>query len=286
MLKQTFFFLAIVFLFFSCSSPRKQNSQLELNFEERQWMEKFFNDLLFVEGAAYTLWGSKPITEIVLYHYTDDEMNAMLLDLSKKEIENCYVSDNYDLPSNWEKWEKIQSRFPIKKYLIFRSHFDEDGKASFVYFVDILKTATLIQSNYELFRRAVDFDFHPFEVVLDIRNRESKFWKKVRDSKESPLLWGLLFGYGKMNSLAFYWKHFDCPQSCKEFIGSYPFQFSNPSPRGQVRISASNFAIPHFVSFSDDDEVVGHYLEERERIKKTYQSNDQLQIILQKLTSR
>jgi hypothetical protein len=285
MLKQTFFFLVTIFLFSSCGSPDKKNLRFELSFEERQWMEKFFNDLLLVEGGAYTLWGSKAITEIVLYHYTDEEMNVMLQGLSKEETENCYVNDNYDLPNNWEKWEEIQSRFPIKKYLIFRSHFDEDEKASFIYFVDILKTATLIQSDYELFRRVVEFDFHPIDVVLDMRNRESVFWKKVRDSKESPLLWGLLFGYGKMNSLAFYWKYFDCPQSCKGFMESYPSHFSNPLPRGRVRISTNNFTIPQFVSFSDNDEVVMRYMKERESIKKTYQENDCLQTILHALTS-
>jgi hypothetical protein len=285
MLKQTFFFLAIVFLFHACASPYKQTSQFEVTAEEKQWMGKFFHDLLFGEGVAFTLWGTKPITEIVLYHYTDEEMTAMLRETSKEERENCYVNDNYDLPDNWEKWEKVQSRFPIKKYLIFRSRFNEDGKISFVYFVDILKTATLIQSNYELFRRAVEFDFHPFEVVLDMQNRESPFWQKVRSSKESPLLWGLLFGYGKMNSLAYYWKYFDCPHSCEDRLKSFPSQFSNPSPRGQVRLSEKNFLIPAFISFSEDDEVIRRYQGERERIKNAYKGDDRLQFVLNQLTS-
>ena len=286
MLKQTFLLLAIIFLFNACTSSPKQPSQFEVSIEEKQWMEKFFKDLLFLEGGAFTLWGSKPVTEIVLYHYSEEEMSSMLSGASKEETENCYVEDNYDLPGNWEKWEKIQSRFPIKKYLLFRSKFDDDGKASFVYFVDILKTAALIQSNYELFRRAVEFDFHPFEVVLDMQNRNSPFWQKIRDSKESPLLWGLLFGFGKMNSLAYYWKHFDCPQSCEDLLESYPFQFSNPNPRGQVRLSENNFLIPRFISFSEDDEVVSGYKEERERIKKAYKGGDHIQVILNQLTSR
>lgn len=285
MLKQTFLFLAMVFLFCACNAPQKQSSQFEISTEEREWMEKFFSDLLFAEGGIYTLWGEKPVTEIVLYHYTDEEMNALSQDLPEEDKKNCYVTDCYDLPCNWEKWEKIQSRFPIKKYLLFRSHLDEDGKASFVYFVDILKTAIVLQDNYELFKKVIGFDFHPFEMVLDMQKKDSIFWDKIRNSKDSPMLWGLLFGYGKLNSCAFYWKHFDCPQSCKAFMESYPFQFSNPLPRGQVRLSATNFIIPPFASFSDDDAVITQYQKERERIKKTYQGKDLVQITLQRLTS-
>ena len=82
-------------------------------------MTKFFDDLLFQEGAVYSLWGSKPITEIALYHYSKEELAAIQESLSKEDLQNCYVIDNYDLPANWEKWEKIQSRFPIKRYLFF-----------------------------------------------------------------------------------------------------------------------------------------------------------------------
>ncbi len=270
MLRQILLFSPIIFFVSACKDSHKQTLQFDLSLEEKQWMEKFFDDLLFVEGGAYTLWGSKPITEIVLYHYTDDEMNEMLKGLSQEEKENCYLDDDYDLPLNWEKWEKIHTRFPIKKHLIFRSHYDEDGKASFVYIVDILKTAVVLESNYELFRRAVGFDFHPFEVVLEMPIRESTFWQKVRESKDGALLWGLLFGYGKINACAFYWKYFDCPQSCKGFIDSYPCEFSNPPPKGQVHISIDHFTIPSFISFCDEDEVIFRYEAELRKNSKRH----------------
>lgn len=61
--------------------------------------------------------------------------------------------------------------------------------------------------------------------------------------------------------------------------------FSNPPPKGQVRISKDNFIIPSFVSFSDEDETISRYKEEREKIMKIYQTGDRLQLTLQKLTS-
>ena len=208
----------------------------------------------------------------------------MLLGLSQEERENCFIQNNYDLPSNWEKWEKIKSKFPLKKHLLFQSHFDEDGKASFVYFVDILKTAVAIETHYELFQRAVGVDFHPLEVVLEMPNSESNFWKKLRTAKNADVLWGILFGYGEMNSLAFHWKYFDCPESCKSTMEFYPYKFSNPLPKGQVHLSVNNFNLPSFVSFEDSDEMIHFYEKEREKIKKAYLGNNHLDVTLNRLT--
>ena len=66
-----------IFLFFtSCTKKAHQKKGIELAIsqEEKRWMAKFFQDLLLEEGAIFTLWGSKPITRIILYHYTDVEI--------------------------------------------------------------------------------------------------------------------------------------------------------------------------------------------------------------------
>lgn len=284
-LKQTFYFLAIIFSFFSCSKDTLSNDPYNLTKEERHWMRKFFHDLLFVEQGVYTLWGSKPITRIVLYHYTQEEVDAWLKTLPKEALDNGYVMENYDLPENWEKWEKISSRFPAKRYLFFKDEFDEENKVSFVYLIDILRTALVIQDNYELFRKEVDFDFHPLEIVLEMPNRSSEFWKKLKNSKNAALLWGILFGYGKENATIFNWKYFDYPVMAKSFMESLPSHLSYIQPKGRIKLSISNFEIPSFISFTDDDKMIVRYSLEREKIKKIYQNNDLLEITLKKLTS-
>lgn len=279
-------FFQILFFSFSCTSPNNPPSLItrySITREESDWMAKFFDDLLFDERAVFTLWGSKPMTEIILYHYSEEEMALMFENLTKEELENCYINYKYDLPENWEKWEKTHSRFPIKKYLLFRSHFSDDKKVSFVYFVDILKSASIIQDNYNLFRKSVGMDFHPLEAVLEMPNAESSFWKKVRSSEDSALLWGILFGYGKVNACAYHWKYFDTPESCKEFLQSFSSHSSNPPPSGQVQITAKKFNTPSFVSFIDQDEMIQTYNNEREKIRAIYQDKNRLNLTLEKL---
>ncbi len=247
-------------------------------------MTKLFDNILFWDHAVYTLWGSKPITEIVLSHYSDEDMALIEKEASLNPSNNGYIVEG-DLEENWERWEAIQSRFPMKRYLLFKSHDSVDGRYSYVYFVNILRTAMVIQENYELFSKAVDFDFHPLEVVLEMPNRESRFWKGINDSYNSPMLWGILFGFGRQNSHCFYWKYFDCPKICERFFDQFPRRFSNPEPEGMVSITAQNFILPTFVSFSDEDEVIERYKVEREKILQIYRKGDRLDITLQKLTN-
>lgn len=280
LIKTFSFFTSIIFFVSACNDSHEDMPDYSLTSEDKEWLGKFFDDLLFVEGGVYTLWGCKPVTEIVFYHYTEEEMQS---NFSEDEKKDCFIQDVYDLPLNWEKWEKICSRFPFKKHLLFRSHFDEDGKASFVYFVDILKTAVTLESHYDMFRKAVQFDFHPLQVVLEMPDSKSIFWKKVRSAENSDLLWGLLFGYGKTNSFAFHWKFFDCPEVCKKMIESYPYRYSNSPPRGLVRLSVNNFNLPPFISFEDSEEMIHYYKKEQKKIKKAYLNNNRLKVTLNKL---
>ena len=161
---------------------------------------------------------------------------------------------------------------------------DHETKISLAYFVNIVKAASVIQDNYDIFRKAAGFDFHPLDVVLDMPNTASPFWSAIRkDRKNSSLLWGLLFGYGKENVCAYHWKYVDCPESHKEFIESFPHQLSNPAPEGQMLISSQNFQIPPFLSFLDDDDAIAKYEKEREKIRQIYQGKDHLDLTLDKL---
>ena len=64
-------FLAIIFVFSSCSKAPEKAASFSLTQEERAWMEDFFKGLMIQEEGIYTLWGTKPVTEIIINYYTD-----------------------------------------------------------------------------------------------------------------------------------------------------------------------------------------------------------------------
>jgi len=276
-------FSSILLFLTSCTNepPAQQKTLYDLSAEEQQWLTKFFNDIMLEHSAIYTLWGSKPVTEIVIEHHSEKEMKAYFDSLSEEEKKNRWIVNDYDLAENWEKWKQIRQLFPIKRYLFFQSEWRRSPDATFVYFVDILKTAITIEENYSLFRKQVGFDFDPTRVVFEMTTNDSIFWKKIDGNS---LLWGILFGYGKENAYAFHWKYYEHAANADTFFNSIKHEFSESVPFGELKIGLDNFEIPSFVSFNDNDETIQKYQIEREKIRNQYKNEQFLDLTLKRLT--
>jgi hypothetical protein len=272
--------LSSIAFFSSCTTPPQNHHapKVHLAADEKEWMFKFFHDLLFEEGICYTLWGSKPMTRVVLYHYTDEEIQNYYDSLPESEKQYCRISLDYDLPENWERWKKVSDRFPLNRYLFFEQTFEEDPTITFLYFVDILRTALLIQDNYSDFSKAVGFDFDPLEVVLEMPDSSSPFWTKM-----NALTWGLLFGYGKENASSFQWKHFSDGSKSSSFFSCIDCERSE---KFAAKKSQDTFDLPAFISFFENDPVVEKYKNERSTIQKIYKKEDLLEATLARLTRK
>lgn len=277
-----FSLLVSSYLFFSaCQSPQEETPAFEISAEERVWLSEFFKNIMLNNHGIYTLWGSKPITLIVIDDYTKEEREAFFQSLSDAEKKEYFSIESSDLLDDWKKWEKISYRFPMNRYVLFKTDLFDEPHTVFVLLVDMLKTATTIQEHYTQFREVVGFDFSPLEMALEIKQKDSKFWKKI----ENSYLLGLLFGYGKTNSTLFHWKHFDHPQSCDEFCKNMQTLFSNERKAGYIKYTIDNFDIPDFISFDDNDLIIEKYKEERTKIQQLYKGKDFLNMTLKKLTS-
>jgi len=332
-IKIKIYILITFFIFFtSCSeSTNKQTEKFNLTFEEQLWLEKFFRYFMLHETAIYTLIGSKPLTEITLcydkepeetfreknkeeYSYfllnQNDEKDLKfynsLSSLEKKEKAYLIKDINfiYNIEDLWDKWEKIQHRFNIKErfLLIKKERPKNEWKDIFpnykiiydVFFVDVFKTAFVIQENYELFKLAVGYDFDPIKVVLELEKETSSFWDKIRGkgSWQYSYLWGLLFGFGKENSFFHYWnnrhiRQSDCDEKEKlvatsvKKCGSWK---NRPTFKDNNAFTISNFTIPIFFSYMENDPIIIKYEMEREKIRKLYKGKDFVIFTLELLT--
>jgi hypothetical protein len=184
----------------------------------------------------------------------------------------------YSLDKTWFQWEKIQHRFPMKRYMLFKMDQFQSDHVFFVLFVDILKTAATIQDNYDVFRKAIGTDFHPLEITLNMKEKDSILFQKM-----NAYLWGILFGFGKMNSCLFQWQHFDHPEACNEFCKNIVSFNNDDFSQGEFKYTIDQFSIPDFKSFNEIDPVVDHFREERKRIKEIYEGKDFLELTLKKL---
>lgn len=266
----------------SCTSHKAEVSSISVTADERVWLTQFFKDVMLSEDAIYTLWGSKPMTIIAIEIYSDEENQALYDALTEEEKKEGFYCVGYSLDKTWFEWEKIQDRFSMNRFMFFKTdQFGSDEHVIFVLFVDILKTAATIQDNYEDFRKAIGHDFHPLELTLDMKKKDSVLIDKLKGNAH---LFGILFGYGRMNSYLFQWQHFDHPASTEDYCTNI-VSFSSQEPiTGYYRYSIDQFGIPDFKSFLEIDPVVENYKKERERIKEIYKGKDFLDLTLKKIT--
>jgi hypothetical protein len=277
-----------ILLVCSCQSNKKEASNFNLSSEERVWLTQFFEDVMLYEKGIYTLWGSKPLTRIAVEHYSDAEKQAFYNSLTEDEKKDFQpYAGGYNLDKTWFQWEKIQHHFPMNRYIFLKMDQFQEDHVFFVLFVDVIKTAAIIQDNYDAFRKVIGADFHPLELTLSLKEKNAVFWKKIEGNSH---LWGILFGFGKINSHLFQWQHFDHPESCNDFcknIGSSlsnDFIISEDSVKEPIKYTINEFPIPAFKSFNVIDPVVDNFRDERDRIKEIYKDKDFLDLTLKKLT--
>lgn len=269
----------ILLLTISCQSSKKEASDLNFSSDEKVWLTQFFEDIMLYECGIYTLWGSsKPLTMIAIEQYSDAEKKAFYNSLTEEEKNAGIICMDYSLDKTWFQWEKIQDRFPMNRYMLFKMDQFQDEHLFFVLFVDILKTAATIQDNYDAFRKAIGADFHPLELTLNMKQKDSILLRNM-----NAHLWGILFGFGKMNSYLFQCQHFDHPESCSEFCKNIVSFVNKDFTQGQVKYTIDQFSIPAFKSFNEIDPIVDNFREERKRIKDIYEGKDFLEVTLKKL---
>ncbi|OJU81754.1 MAG: hypothetical protein BGO10_07665 [Chlamydia sp. 32-24] len=272
-------------LFFYTKKEAIPSSKFAVSQTDRPWLTQFFKDVMLFETGIYTLFGSKPMTTIILPKYTQEEIENIYQQMSEEDKQSLYHVEDYDLPNLWKKWELVQDKFPISnKYILKKSELYSNDKIDFIYFVDIVKTALIIEDNYTYFKKIVGFDFHPLEAVLELKDEaHSPFWLALH-KENSSFISGILFGFGKTNALLFEWKHFtkkDC--SYYDFCQTIPTYDFSPPPKKVVRYSIDAFNLPAFISFEEKDKVVEKYRKERDEIKKRFKNKDFLDVVIDAL---
>lgn len=303
-----------ILMVFICACSNDKN----LSEENHSWLEKFLRYFMFYENGIYTLLGSKPLTSMIIFinDLPEDQLREkereqrvyfLLNSDNKKDIEfyNRLSSDEkekkahlirdrdfiYNINDLWEKWEKtrffINKNFLLVKKIRAAKNWEKLESCKKVYdifFVNVHKTALVIQENYDLFRQVVGYDFDPLKLVFELENEKSPFWDKIMgdDSWKYSVLWGLLFGFGKENSFSYLWasrhiRGMNLTQQENQWSLTLPSWSScnnYPSVSDKNAFSIFNFSIPLFKSFIENDPIVLKYEKEKEEIKKMYKGKD------------
>lgn len=317
------FILLIASFFLVCSCGHK-NRAMKYSYaskEEKDALEKFFRNLLFLEGGAYTLLGSKPITifDLIEVDQTIIDLNELLPDLPSRIFINknneadmkLYHSLNsqqkrratifsdkdyiFDTVKLWKTWEQFCTRLDLSnKYLLFKTEYTSFEKEDLdpscnngyhITFVNVLKTACLLNQHYEIFKQAFGSDFDPIEETLNITNPDSKLWKFLHSENPQDYYQevGLLLGYGFENTQIFKWKNTSNNNFFQQIKGSSASNLNetlqNPHP-----FSSNNFPLPTFITYFPINTTQVQYTQEKSQIMQFYQNKDLVEATLDVLT--
>lgn len=280
--------IIFTFAFSSCFKSKEVGStsqEYNITQEEKVWLKEFFRDLLFNSPGAYTLYGAKPISISNLTHLTEANKQKLEEDyqlLSEEEKSNLILR-RYDFTTNYNKWEKIKDRFPIRQYLFGTFPSPYENSVELVLFVNVEMAVKTLLDHYEDFHRLLGFDFDPLEVVFEIENKASSFWNAIL---KNHVLLGILLGFGKNQSWFFEWnmKYKNAQDKIDSFIRSLP-----KKTVGEEYVDdygPQHFSLPAFIEFGlyPDQATVKQYEAAREKIKALYKGKDEVDLAIKWLT--
>jgi len=307
---QVIFFVSLFFLF-TCTKYSHQPSGFTgcLTTEEKMDLQRFFQSLLFNNYGAYVLFGSKPLCELSVHDMDSpaagEAFKKFWEGLSEEEREKVKearlraqakqdpvdLDKEMDLESSryrgWVVFQKLMDRFKLNGFL-FRAVPTLRPDAYDILFINIQKTAIVLAENYEVFKQAAGMDFHPLQVVFEAEDPNSLFWENVM-AMENHLAKGLLFGFGRKNSIFGHWAFFNgngnlnMPnEKYRKEIESFLRQSSSPVSTDIVPKGNSSFGVPLFGTVAGD-KTAEKYGRERSIIERKYHNKNIVEVTLRQL---
>jgi hypothetical protein len=265
--KYLFFILCV---FSSCSKP--QVSKDPLNKTEREVLHNLFSYLLFDHHAAFVLFGSKPMVEVVLQPPMDEESEKRLYESLRKKMEVKIIRPPYDVYECWKTLGKCLGRIKIQNYVFAERRLKNCPGAFAIYTINKNNMAHVIREYYDHFKRVYGQDFDPVEELKNLTSLDSDFWDVVL---EDQFALGLLFGFGETNASAF-------TKMLQDRAVPPDFEFSTTEKVELFQASQECFTIPMYRSFPADP-TLQNYRKEKREIEGVYRGRDLLDVTLKKL---
>lgn len=289
-----FFFLVTLFFNSAVSNAQQPLLSACLTTEEKADLEYFFHLLMFENHGAFVLFGSKPLCEM---HMKDTEdakhdiafqewfnalpeekraqFKARMTNTAQKEAElqrNPY--------RGWLALKKALEPFEMKHFLFRMTPLR--GSCYELMLINLQQCSRIVMQNDAIFKKASKMEFVPHQMMTELQNPNSLFWKNVF-SHSNHLAKGLFFGFGLKNSI----------------FGNLRLTYSNAKISSELKMNnvkhlkkgsfshscncdSSFLKIPLFIAI-EGDEMIKIYEKEKLEIEKLYQGQDLVEVTLQRL---
>lgn len=248
---QIFLFICVLFL---TSGSKEMN--VRGSAEDRVLAEAFLEELLFANAGCYTLFGDKPVTEMLLVREVPP-----LGFLPQETLDALEYIDSHTA-ENWDAWRMLVGSLNFDNYFFLELPL-EPGSYT-ILFVNMKELMKVFNSCQEQILSVTNLSCLD-EVVKKCREGDVACWQSLF---KNHYLAGMMYGFGEENIQEF----------C---MGNNPKKFSAEPIMGAT---STNFTIPTF-AVSPDDKTCSKYEKQREQIKEIFRDKKVLSVTIDKLLS-
>ena len=247
---------------FSCSHKDKSN----LSTHKKEKIERFLKDLLIENAGIYTLYGDKPISEILFYTGNLKSLeNAESLNVEQDEI--FFVESETILKqlSNWRLWKDYQKTLKLNNFGFIEISPPNQTDYCFYYIINFEAARKVIEENLHDFTSRLGIDLSNYKKRL--MDPQSILWTK---GFTDHYLMGLLYGFGKENA-----EYFVSRISNNEALEHFEIV--------EGPYNEDNLPIPLYGSCKEDVQKQKFYFQ-KESIQKHLKNKNFVDEVLKKLT--
>jgi hypothetical protein len=234
---------------------------MEINLEERDKIQSFLNQFLFVEGAVYTLFGDKPITQMLIFIGTDADLPV----LSEEELKTAIPREDLS-PETGPVWKHFVSKIPSKHFLFAERPCLRNPHFVLYSLLNIDRVKEVLSKHKLAFQKKTACSFDIDKVIQEFSDPHSSFWNQVF---LDHYLSGLLYGFGEENIV-----HFLNRMEDQEIEARF-------SDENDDEATPSKFPIPIF-AMSAQDKTSARYQEQRKIIQEIYRGKDIVDVTLRR----
>jgi hypothetical protein len=267
------FFLFVV-LFGSIDAAHIHKILNNIPQDDREILTSLFFTIFSEDQGCYALFGDKPIA--LSSHFTCTP--------SENIIEGMKCGGIFW--KKWEVWEKYNHLFQIKKYLLLKEESCmSTHKVSNVIFINKEKFIKVITKHLSLFEQILERKIIPEEILENIELKKVSFTNSIDNNQ---ILWGILLGYGKHNSILYNRRNRNLWISLT--LSEPPLENSSIQLKYFGDHSYNPLVIEPVYFVADQEHKETKFLEKkykklRGKISEIYSQGDFLEITLSQLTS-
>lgn len=286
-------FSLFLLVFAFCGCQKKPQLSSSLTKEEQKDLDYLLRYVMIHGSGLFVLFGSKPLCDTGFF----DSL-----------VESGDGPYRRNLHDGWKAWEKLQATLPSpRRFLLIKEPVthsflwpegkSQDQQLHRIILVDVQKTAFVLAENYEVFKKFTGSDFHPLEAAFEIEDPNSRFWNAIfnykkkdsetRDHALAQIVAGLLFGFGKHNTLFWTWhQEFENKKGkVADYLknAKFPGSIISEPTLSNKDLPLDSLFIPTYRTL-EENEMTELYKKELRKIKKLYRGKDFLEVTLLQLS--